>query len=371
MNVDVLVVGAGFSGTVIAERLANAGRNVLVIDKRQHIGGNAYDTYDDNGILVHKYGPHSFHTKIDRVWNYLSQFTDWRSFELRVLAEVEGKMVPVPFNLDSLHALFPADYASKIESLLTKQYGVNSAIPILQLRSSEDKELRVLSEYIYENIFYHYTKKQWGVGPEELDQSVTARVPVYISRDDRYFQDKYQAMPSKGYTRLFAQMLDHPNIKLDLGVDFMQLKSSVRAEHIVYTGRVDEYYDFCYGKLPYRSITLNWEHIPTQVQFQPVAIVNYPNNHDYTRITEFKHMTGQEHPGTTVVREYPMADGEPYYPVPNPQNAELYKQYEKLAIAEQNVTFVGRLAEYRYYNMDQAIDSALTKADSILGLTHK
>jgi len=366
MEADVLVVGAGFAGSVAARRLAEAGRSVLVIDRRDHIAGNAHDAYDASGIFVHSYGPHIFHTNNEEVWLYLSRFTKWLPYEHRVCAVVDGSMISLPFNLDSLETAFPGNRAKKLEQLLVGEYGEGSSVPVLKLRESGKAELRFLGEFVYERVFLHYTQKQWGMAPEDLDPMVTARVPVRISRDARYFQDAYQGMPLEGYTAMFQRMLDHPNIKLELGVDFNEARSQLRAGHVFYTGLVDEYYGFRHGKLPYRSLTFDYEYFDDRAQYQSVAVVNYPNDCDYTRITEFKHLTGQAHPGTTIVREYPSDDGEPYYPIPNSASLSSYEPYRKLAARERNVTFVGRLAEYRYLNMDQAVETAVREVEEFL-----
>ncbi len=360
IKIDCLVVGAGFSGATIAERMA-AGLNlkVLVLEKRDHIGGNAADRLNDSGILIHPYGPHIFHTNSLRIREYLSRFTRWRPYEHKVLAQIDGKLVPLPFNLNTLHALFPAAEAHRLEQQLINQYGENARVPILKLRESDSENLRELADYVYRKVFLGYTTKQWGLRPEELSSSVTARVPVLINRDDRYFQDTFQAMPSAGYTALFRRMLDHPNITVRTGEDFFLSRNQIRARRIFYTGPIDAYYDYRFGRLPFRSLHFKHENI-SQERFQPAGTVNFPNDHDYTRCTEFKYLSGQRHPDTAIVWEYPAAEGEPYYPVPRPENESLYKRYRQLAANENNITFIGRLANYRYYNMDQAVASALS-----------
>ena len=361
IKTDCLIVGAGFSGATIAERMAaGLNRKVLVLEKRDHIGGNAYDKPDSSGVLIHPYGPHIFHTNARRIWEYLSRFTEWRPYEHKVQAQIDGQLVPVPFNLNSLHALFPGDQAERLEQLLIEQYGEGARVPILKMRESASEDLQELADYVYRKVFLGYTTKQWGLRPEDLSPSVTARVPVLISRDDRYFQDTYQAMPRDGYTAMFERMLDHPNITVRTGEDFFGSKDKIEAGQIFYTGPIDAYYDYKFGRLPYRSLDFEHESL-SQEQYQPVGTVNYPNDHDYTRITEFKYITGQQHDKTAIVREYPTAEGDPYYPVPRPENEELYKRYESLAAQEENVTFVGRLANYRYYNMDQVVAAALAR----------
>lgn len=359
MKIDWIIVGAGFAGATLAERIATVmGERVLVVEKRDHIGGNAWDEYDGNGILVHKYGPHIFHTNLKHVWEYLSGFTTWRPYYHRVLAMVDGKKVPVPFNLNSLYSLFPPQQAARLEKAIIEEYGFGAKVPILKLRESKKTDLHRLADYVFEKIFYGYTLKQWGLRPEELDSSVTGRIPVYISRDDRYFQDKYQAMPEHGYSCLFRRMLAHPNIKVLLNTDYREIEREVKFNRLVYTGPIDAFFDYIYGKLPYRSLRFEFATFNLE-WFQEAGTVNYPNEFDFTRITEFKHLTGKMFPQTTVVYEYPTAEGEPYYPVPADQTRQLYLQYQSEAKKLKHVHFVGRLAEYRYYNMDEAVARAL------------
>lgn len=362
-GVDYLVVGAGFSGAVTAERLASAGQRVLVLERRDHIGGNAHDHADSHGVRVHRYGPHIFHTNSERVWRYLSRFTDWQPYEHKVLAEIDGRQVPLPFNLNTLHALFPVEQATRMEKNLRDAFGYGSRIPILKLRRSKHTELRELADYIYHKVFFHYTRKMWGLTPEELSPAVTGRVPIRISRDDRYFEDTYQAMPAAGYTALFARMLDHPNIRVRTGVDFFTERRRFKADRIVYTGPIDAYFDYRYGALPYRSLHFEHVHRPGDTFHQPVGTVNFPDQRPETRTTEFKHLTGQQHSGTSLVTEYPRAEGPPYYPVPHPDCEALYQRYKQLAAREPRVLFLGRLATYRYYNMDQVVAAALSKSD--------
>ncbi|UYZ62932.1 UDP-galactopyranose mutase [Hymenobacter weizhouensis] len=353
---DYLIVGAGFAGSVLAERLATrSNKKVLVIDKRNHIGGNAYDHYNEDGILVHKYGPHIFHTNSREVFEYLSDFTEWRPYEHRVLASVDGQYVPMPINLDTINKL----YGLSLNSFEVEQFLESLAESIPVIRTSEDVVVSKVGRELYEKFFRNYTRKQWGLDPSELDKSVTSRVPTRTNRDNRYFTDTYQAMPLHGYTRMFERMLDHPNIKVMLNTDYHDVIDFIPFKEMIYTGPVDEFFDFKYGKLPYRSLEFKHETLSTE-QFLPAPVVNYPNEHLYTRITEFKQLTGQQHPKTSVVYEYPKAEGDPYYPVPKPENAELYNQYKKLADQTPNVHFVGRLATYKYYNMDQVVAQALT-----------
>jgi len=353
---DFLIVGAGYAGSVLAERLAQgAGKKVLLCDRRPHIAGNAYDCHDDAGILIHKYGPHIFHTNSREVFEYLSQFTEWRPYEHRVLASVDGKLVPIPINLDTLNAL----YGLSLDEAGAEAYLASVAEKIEAVRTSEDVVLSRVGRDLYEKFFRGYTRKQWGLDPSQLDAAVAARIPARTNRDDRYFTDTYQAMPRRGYTRMFENMLDHPKIHLLLNTDYRDVLNFVPYREIIYTGPVDEFFDYRFGKLPYRSLHFEFETRECNL-VQPVAVVNYPGESvPYTRVTEFKHLTGQEHRKTTLVTEYPRAEGDPYYPVPRPENAELYKKYQHLAEQTPGVHFVGRLATYKYYNMDQVTAQAL------------
>jgi UDP-galactopyranose mutase len=361
---DYLIVGAGFAGSVLAERLAaDAGKKVLVVDKRPHIGGNAYDEYNDDGILVHRYGPHIFHTNSREVWDYLGRFTAWRPYEHRVRASVDGMLLPIPINLDTLNQL----YGLSLTSLQVDDFFRSVAEPREVVRTSEDAVVGRVGRDLYDKFFRNYTRKQWGMDASELDAAVAARVPARTSRDDRYFTDTYQAMPLHGYTRMFQNLLAHPDIKVMLNTDYREVEGLIPYREVVFTGPVDEYFNFCYGKLPYRSLRFRHETVGREV-FQPAPVVNYPNEHPYTRVTEFKYLTGQEHPKTSVVYEYPCDDGDPYYPVPRPENAELYRKYKALAEAAEGVWFVGRLATYRYYNMDQVVAQALATYRKIIGL---
>ena len=352
---DWLIVGAGFAGSVLAERIASQrGQSVLLIDRRSHVGGNAYDWHDDAGILVHRYGPHIFHTNGQQIVDYLSQFTAWRPYEHRVLAKVDGKLLPIPINLDTINRL----YGLNLTSEELERFFAERREAVDEVRTSEDVVVSTVGRELYEKFFRGYTRKQWGVDPSQLNKSVTARIPTRTNRDDRYFTDSFQAMPLHGYTRMFERMLKHPKIKVMLQADFREIRSEVRFDRLIYTGPVDEFFDFQHGRLPYRS--LRFEHRTLeQEQFQPVAVVNYPQTEDYTRITEYKHLTGQVAPKTSISYEYPTDVGDPYYPVPRPENEALYKRYEALAAARPDVFFVGRLATYRYYNMDQVVGQAL------------
>ncbi|WP_375461674.1 UDP-galactopyranose mutase [uncultured Enterovirga sp.] len=352
---DWLIVGAGFAGSVLAERLANErGDRVLVIDRRNHIGGNAYDRYDDAGLLIHQYGPHIFHTNAKPILDYLSRFTEWRPYEHRVLAEVDGQQVPIPINLDTVNRLYGLD----LESEELEAWFAERAERVEQIRTSEDVVVSKVGRELYEKFFRGYTRKQWGVDPSELDKSVTARVPTRTNRDDRYFGDEFQVMPKHGYTRMFESMLSSPNINVMLQTDYRDVRDLIPHRRTIFTGPIDEFFGHRFGRLPYRSLRFDHVTLDTE-QHQPVAVVNYPQTQDYTRVTEYKYLTGQVHPKTSLTYEYPAADGDPYYPVPRPENEELFKKYEKLANATSDVWFVGRLATYRYYNMDQVVGQAL------------
>ncbi|WP_097064319.1 UDP-galactopyranose mutase [Sphingomonas guangdongensis] len=354
---DVMVVGAGFAGAVMAERLAaDAGKRVLVVDRRPPIAGNAFDRLDDAGVLIHQYGPHIFHTNSADVFDYLSRFTEWRPYEHRVLASVDGRLMPMPINRTTLNLLYGLDLRTEDEAAA---FLASRAEPVEVVRTSADVVISAVGRELYETFFQGYTRKQWGMDPSELDKSVTARVPTRTSTDDRYFTDTYQAMPAEGYTRMFERMLDHPHIDLLLGVDFAEVRHAYAHDHLVFTGPIDEYFGHRYGKLPYRSLRFRHETF-AQEQYQPVAFVNYPvEATPHTRVTEYKHLTGQRAPNTSVTFEYPSAEGDPYYTIPRAENQALYKRYEALALAERDVSFVGRLATYRYYNMDQVVGQAL------------
>lgn len=364
LKTDWVVVGAGLTGAVLAERLATeTGASVLVVERRRHIAGNAYDRYDEHGLLVHEYGPHIFHTNSPAVWTYLSRFTTWRPYEHRVLGSVEGRLVPLPFNLTSLELLWPRRAAAKVENLLLREFGLGAKAPVLRLLEHPHPELRAFGQYVYSRVFENYTKKQWGLSPLELDASVTARVPVLVGRDDRYFQDAYQAMPARGYTAMVERMLSAPGIRLLLGVDFRELQDEVRSARWIYTGALDELLGCRYGALPYRSLRFEYECRRVEAA-QPVAQVNYPGLGDYTRVTEFKHLTGQRSEWSTLATEYPQdhspGRNEAFYPVPRADNRALHERYVESAQASYpGARFAGRLADYRYYNMDQAVARAL------------
>ena len=352
---DFLIVGAGFAGSVLAERLASTGKRVLIIDKRNHIGGNAYDYYNEDGILIHKYGPHIFHTNSEDVFNYLSRFTEWRNYQHKVLASVDGQMLPIPINLNTINKY----YGLELNGLQVEEFLATRAEKVYPVKTSEDVVVSKVGRELYEKFFRGYTRKQWALDPSELDASVTARVPTRTNKDDRYFTDTFQAMPLHGYTKMFEKMLSHPNIKIMLNTNYQEVMNEVTYKKLIFTGPVDEYFNYCYGKLPYRSLRFKFETLQTE-NFQETGTINYPNDYAFTRITEFKHLTGQKHDKTSLVYEFPEAEGDPYYPVPRPENDLLYKKYQALANQLTNTYFVGRLATYKYYNMDQVVAQALT-----------
>lgn len=371
---DYVVVGAGLSGCVLAERIATVlNKKVLIIERRDHIGGNCFDYVDENGIIVHKYGPHLFHTDYKDVFEYLSNFTQWRLYEHKVLANINGTKVPIPFNFNSIEQIFPQTLAEELMNLLINSFGYGKKVPILELRNSNNEKLKFLADFVYENVFYNYTKKQWGFSPEEIDPAVTARVPIYTSRDNRYFTDKYQAVPEMGYTKMFQNMMDNENIKLLLNTDFKELfrvdlndkklyfLGNVFKGKLIFTGMLDELFDYCFGMLPYRSLKFVFKTVNREF-FQEVATVNYPNNYDFTRITEFKHIHPADTGNSTVVYEYPQdydLTKIPYYPLFTQEAKNKYLQYFELSQEFENIILVGRLAEYKYYDMDDAVKRAL------------
>ena len=358
---DFLIVGAGFAGCVLAERLATVtDKKVLIIDQRDHIGGNAYDYFNKDGILIHKYGPHIFHTNSKKVYDHLSKFTPWRPYEHRVLASVDGQLVPMPINLDTINKLYGLNLnCSELEAFFESR-----AQKVDRVITSEDVVVNKIGRELYEKFFKNYTRKMWDLDPSELDASVTSRVPTRTSRDNRYFTDTYQAMPLYGYTRMFQKMLSHPNIKIMLNTDYKEIVDVIPYQNLIYTGPIDSFFNYCYGRLPYRSIEFKFETHEADV-FQSTGTINFPNEHPYTRITEFKYLTGQKHAKTTVVYEFPQAEGDPYYPIPRPENAAIYKKYQQLTNTMTNTYFTGRLATYRYYNMDQVVAQSLALFEKI------
>lgn len=358
---DWMIVGAGFAGSVLAERIASIrGERVLMVERRPHIGGNAYDRYDDAGVLIHQYGPHIFHTNSERLFAYLSRFTEWRPYEHRVVGHVDGQLLPIPINLDTINRLYGLD----LDEAGAERFLAERAEPVEDIRTSEDVIVNRIGRELYVKFFRDYTRKQWGLDPSELDKSVTSRVPIRTNRDDRYFGDRYQFMPRNGYTALFTRMLDNPLISVLLNTDYRDVRDAIPHRRVIFTGPIDEYFNYCYGQLPYRS--LRFEHVSLKEAWhQPVAVVNYPQSEAYTRVTEYKHLTGQLHPFTSITFEYPSAEGDPYYPIPRSENEAVFKRYEKLAGATEDVWFVGRLATYRYYNMDQVVGQALSTFERI------
>jgi UDP-galactopyranose mutase len=361
---DFLIVGGGFSGAVLAERLASqCGKSSLIIERRSHIGGNAFDYHDKAGVLVHAYGPHYFRTNSDRVREYLSQFTEWHAVDYKIMSCTDGKLWSFPINLNTFEQLIGRpSRSSEMEAQLEKW-----RMPITNPQNSEELILSQVGPLLYEKFFKNYTRKQWGRDPRELDASVCGRIPIRTNRDERYLREKFQAMPREGYTRMFERMLDHPKIRVTLETDFREVRGKVSCKHMIYSGPIDEYFDCCFGPLPYRS--LRFEHETFEKEWhQPVVQVNYPNDFDFTRVVEIKHVTGQQLPVTTIVREYPLAHGperEPYYPIPAPDSRSLYARYAALAANELRVTFLGRLGTYRYYNMDQCVGLALAEFDRL------
>lgn len=371
--IDYIVAGSGLAGVVMAEQIATKlDKKVLIIEKRNHIGGNCFDFKDENNILIHKYGPHLFHTNNKEVIDYLSNFTSWDIYNHEVLCFLDGKKVPIPFNLNTLYEVFPNSKAKILEDKLLQHYEYNSKIPILELKKSTDKDLQFLSDFIYEKIFVNYTAKQWGMKPEDMDGAVTARVPIFIGRDNRYFNDSYQMLPSTGYTNMIQNMLNHKNIKLMLNTDFKEvcelkdkdfyLFGSKFEGKVIYTGQIDELFDYKFGDLPYRSVQMKFETVEQEF-YQEQATVNYPNNYDFTRITEFKHIHPTNTNKTTILKEYPQEyikdENTPYYPIFTQENQEKYNQYLEYSKEFNNLVLVGRLAEYKYYDMDDIVERAL------------
>ena len=369
---DVVIVGAGFAGAVLAERFARAAdKKVLLVERRRQIGGNCYDEIDANGILIHRYGPHLFHTDDEKVWAYLSQFTDWRVYQHKVLAMIDGREVPLPFNLNTLKKVFPRTLARRLEKSLLERFVYGQRVPIFELKNSYDTDLRMLADFVYEKIFLHYTEKQWGLTPDKIDGAVTARVPISVSRDDRYFPDRFQAVPKNGYTALIANLLAHKNIKLMLNTDFREIASVGGGEvtlfgqkfngRVIFTGQLDELFGGKFGALPYRSVDMKFETVDAE-NFQAAATVNYPNNFEFTRITEFKHIHPAQTARTTILKEFPRdytGENEPYYPIFNDEAKAAYAKYSAELKNYPQIEAVGRLAEYRYFDMDDVVKRAL------------
>ncbi|MDC7300603.1 UDP-galactopyranose mutase [Agathobacter ruminis] len=382
MNYNTIIVGAGIAGATAARILAEEGnQKVLVIERRNHIGGNCYDELDDYGILIHTYGPHIFHTGEESVREFLSRFTDWYDFGHEVVAKVADQLIPVPFNLNTLHMVYEKEKADRLEQKLIAEYGEGSRVPIMKLRENEDPDVREIAEYVYQNVFLRYTMKQWGQKPEEISPEVTGRVPVVISYDNRYFKDKYQSVPIDGFTPMFEKMLDHPNIEVRLNTDCLDVLSFEDRKiyfegeeftgNVIYTGAIDELFHLRFGRLPYRSLDFKFEHLD-QDSFQGHSVVNYTVSEDFTRITEFKFLTGQKNTnGTTIVREYPFAytgakNEIPYYAILNEDNEKLYGKYKTMTEEFGNFHLLGRLAEYKYYNIDAMTLKAMELARTLL-----
>lgn len=361
MKYDYIIVGVGFAGAVCAQQLAEAGKKILIIDKRRHIGGNAFDEYDEHGVLIHPYGPHIFHTNSKRIFEYLSRFTDWRFYEHRVLALVNGETYPIPINLTTINKL----YGLSLNEGEVGNYLDSVRVTRQPIRTSEDVVLGSVGHDLCEKFFRGYTKKQWGLDLSELAAGVAARIPTRTNDDDRYFTDTFQFMPAQGYTKMFERMLASENITMRLSTDLAEIKNEVQWGHMIYTGPIDAYFNHCCGKLPYRSLRFEYQYFNQLEHFQATGTINYPNDQEFTRITEFKYLTGQRHTGTSIVREFPQAEGDPYYPVPRTESEALYQRYKALAVQEKNVKFVGRLAQYRYYNMDQVVGAALACVEAI------
>jgi UDP-galactopyranose mutase len=361
MRVDVLIVGIGFAGATSARVLADAGFRVHLVDRRNHIGGNAFDTTDAHGIVVHPYGPHIFHTDSGRIVDFLSRFTAWRPYTHRVLAKVGEQLLPIPINRTTINRLYGLD----LDEAGAAAFLERVREPREPVATSEDVVLGSIGRDLCDRFYRGYTRKHWGLDLAEIAAGVAARLPVRTNTDDRYFSDAHQCMPAEGYTAMFRRMLEHPLVTYETGVEFADVRDGLRYRHLVYTGPIDQYFDFRYGRLPYRSVEFQHEHLPGVRRFQEVATINYPNDHAYTRVTEFKHLTGQAHEGTSIVREYPQAEGEPFYPIPRPQNELLFKRYRAAADACADTTFVGRLAQYRYYDMDQVVAAAIAAAGRV------
>lgn len=362
-----LVVGCGFSGAVIANLIASElNEKVLIIDKKNHIAGNSYDYRDENGIMIHKYGSHIFHTSSEKVWDYLKQFTDFNTYMHKVIAVIDGIETTIPFNFNTIHDVFPKSLANRLEEKLLKAFEYNKKVPILEFQKQDDEDLKFLANYVYEKVFLHYTTKQWGNSPKDVDGAVTARVPVYLSRDDRYFQDKYQGIPLEGYTKVVEKMLSHPNIEVKLNVDFKDVKEKYK--RVFYTGSIDEFFNYKFGELPYRSVNFKMETYDREF-YQSNSVVNYPCNYDFTRIHEYKYYLNDKSSKTVIAKEYSEffenGKNERYYPIPKAENTELYNKYLKESESIDNVYFLGRLGDYKYYDMDKAILRAIELFESL------
>ncbi len=367
MSQTNIIVGSGFSGSTMARLIAEKlDEKVVVVDKKDHIAGNSYDYRDENGIMIHKYGSHIFHTNNEKVWAFLKQFTDFNTYMHEVVGILDGIEAKIPFNFNTLYQVFPETLAKRLEEKLLKKFEYNKKVPILEFQKQDDEDLKFLAEYVYEKIFLNYTTKQWGVSPKDVDGAVTARVPVYLSKDNRYFQDKYQGIPLEGYTKVVEKMLDHPNIEVVLNKDFAEFKKEnsdlVKNARIFYTGSIDEFFDYKFGKLPYRSVNFKFETYDREF-YQTHACINYPNNYDFTRIHEYKHYLNDKSEKTVIAKEYSeffeLGKNERYYPIASEENAKLYQKYLDEAKNLKDVYFLGRLGDYKYYNMDLAVARAI------------
>lgn len=364
-----IIVGAGFSGAVIANLLAEQlNEEVLIIDKKEHIAGNCYDYRDKNGIMIHKYGSHIFHTNNEKVWNFIRKFADFNQYMHKVVAVIDGIQTTIPFNFNTLYDVFPHTLAKRLEEKLLEKFEYNKKVPILEFQKQDDDDLKFLANYVYEKVFLHYTTKQWGVSPNEVDGAVTARVPVYLSKDNRYFQDKYQGIPLEGYTKLIENMLNHPNIKVKLNTDYKDINEV--SERVFYTGAIDEYFDYEFGQLEYRSVNFKFETYDREF-YQTNSVVNYPCNYDFTRIHEYKYYLNDKSEKTVIAKEYSEffepGKNERYYPIPNDRNTELYNRYLEKSKELRNVYFLGRLGDYKYYDMDKAVLRAIELFEAIKG----
>ena len=367
MSQTNIIVGSGFSGSTMARLIAEKlDEKVVVVDKKDHIAGNSYDYRDENGIMIHKYGSHIFHTNNEKVWSFLKKFTVFNTYMHEVVGIIDGIEAQIPFNFTTLYQIFPETLAKRLEEKLLKKFEYNKKVPILEFQKQDDEDLKFLAEYVYEKIFLNYTTKQWGVSPKDVDGAVTARVPVYLSKDNRYFQDKYQGIPLEGYTKVVEKMLDHPNIEVVLNKDFAEFKKEnsdlVKNARIFYTGSIDEFFDYKFGKLPYRSVNFKFE-THNREFYQTHACINYPNNYDFTRIHEYKHYLNDKSEKTVIAKEYSeffeLGKNERYYPIASEENAKLYQKYLDEAKNLKDVYFFGRLGDYKYYNMDLAVARAI------------
>lgn len=368
-NKHNLIIGAGVSGATLARKIAeDLNEAVTVIDRKEHIGGNCYDYRDKNGIMIHKYGSHIFHTSDENVWKFVRRFTDFNQYMHKVIAVIDGIETTIPFNFNTLYDIFPHTLARRLEEKLWEKFSYNKKVPILEFQKENDSDLKFLANYVYEKVFLHYTSKQWGRLPDSVDGAVTARVPVYLSKDNRYFQDKYQGIPLNGYTAMVENMLNHPNIELCLGVDYKEIEKQY--DRVFYTGAIDEYFNYEFGQLPYRSVNFSFEEYDMEY-YQQNAVVNYPCNYDFTRIHEYKYYLNDKSNKTVIAKEYSetfeLGKNERYYPIPNEENESLYSRYIEKSKSVPNVHFLGRLGDYKYYDMDKAIKRALELFETLKG----